>query len=300
MGEVTEMYQVEDYFEAQTVEEALTLLAGDPERQIIAGGTDLLLKMRDGVVESAKLVSIRNIGKLRSISLDQEKRITIGPLATFADLADSDLINSQIPILAEAALTVGGPQIRKMATVGGNICNGVPSADSASPLLALDALLKLQHSGEERVVPLKDFYRGPGRVDLRPGELLTGILINETSYRSFGGCYIKFSPRKAMDLAIIGVAVTCRVAEKTRFEQVRIALGVAGPTPLRCPGAEDFARGREADSETLLKTGKLALDSAQARDSHRASREYREHLIKELTGRALKTAFIRAGGEIDA
>lgn len=294
------MYQVEEYYEAQSINEALKLLAGSPKRQIIAGGTDLLLKMREGAIESTQLVSIRHIEALREIKLDQENRITIGPLATFADLAASELILKHTPILVEAALTVGGPQIRTMATVGGNICNGVPSADSAPPLLALDAHLKLQHKGSERVVPLQEFYLGPGRVDLLPGELLTGITISLDDYDAFGGCYIKFSPRKAMDLAIIGVAVTCRIEEKTKLDRVRIALGVAGPTPLRCPAAESFIQGKEAGKDTLLEFGKLAVASASARNSHRASKEFREHLIAELSSRALHTAFLRAGGEINA
>jgi xanthine dehydrogenase FAD-binding subunit len=297
---VNKLYQVEEYYEALSLNEALELLAGSPKRQIIAGGTDLLLKMREGSIEDAQLVSIRKIEALREIKLDQENRITIGPLVTFADLAASGVILKYIPILAEAALTVGGPQIRAMATVGGNICNGVPSADSAPPLLALDAQLKLQHKGKERVVLLRDFYIGPGRVELLPGELLTQISINPGDYHAFGGCYIKFSPRKAMDLAIIGVAVTCRAKQKNKLDRVRIALGVAGPTPLRCPAAESFAQGKEVSASTLLEFGKLAVASASARDSHRASKEYREHLIAELSRRALQTAFLRAGGEINA
>jgi xanthine dehydrogenase FAD-binding subunit len=289
------MYLVEDYFAAKLVEEALDLLADNPQRHIIAGGTDLLLKMRDGLLENVQLISIRNIESLSSISLDEEQSITIGPLTTFKQLAVHPLIQKNIPILTEAALSVGGPQIRDMATIGGNICNGVPSADSAPPLLALDALLKLQSQGSERLLPVGEFFLGPGRVDLQPGELLTEILITADNYRSFGGCYIKFAPRKAMDLAIIGVAVTCRLHEKDTFERVRISLGVAGPIPLRCSAAETYAQGKTTSDNTVAEIGKMAVESARARNSVRASKEYREHLIDELTRRALKTAVSRAG-----
>jgi xanthine dehydrogenase FAD-binding subunit len=289
------MYLVEDYFAAKSVEEALDLLADNPQRHIIAGGTDLLLKMRDGLLENVQLISIRDIESLSSISLDEEQSITIGPLTTFKQLAVHPLIQKNIPILTEAALSVGGPQIRDMATIGGNICNGVPSADSAPPLLALDALLKLQSQGSERLLPVGEFFLGPGRVDLQPGELLTEILITADNYRSFGGCYIKFAPRKAMDLAIIGVAVTCRLHEKDTFERVRISLGVAGPIPLRCSAAETYAQGKTTSDNTVAEIGKMAVESARARNSVRASKEYREHLIDELTRRALKTAVSRAG-----
>jgi len=289
------MYLVEDYFAAKSVEEALDLLADNPQRHIIAGGTDLLLKMRDGLLENVQLIGIRDIESLSSISLDEEQSITIGPLTTFKQLTVHPLIQKNMPILTEAALSFGGPQIRDMATIGGNICNGVPSADSAPPLLALDALLKLQAQGSERLLPVGEFFLGPGRVDLQPGELLTEILITADNYRSFGGCYIKFAPRKAMDLAIIGVAVTCRLHEKDTFERVRISLGVAGPTPLRCTAAESYAQGKTISDDTVAEIGKLAVESAKARNSVRASKEYREHLIDELTRRALKTAVSRAG-----
>lgn len=294
------MYLVEEYSEAKTVAEAVELLAENPGRQIIAGGTDLLIKMREGAMENVQLVSIRGIESLRAITGDEHKSISIGPLVTFTDLKNDRLIQNNLPILAEAALTVGGPQIRSMATIGGNICNGVPSADSAPPLYALDARLKLQGKESERLVPVREFFLGPGRVDLQPGELLTEILISADSFRNFGGCYIKFAPRKAMDLAILGVAATCRLDEENRFDEVRISLGVAGPTPLRCTTAEAYARGKSTGEAVIAEIGRLAVESANARTSWRASREYRHHLIEELTQRALKRALARAGGENNA
>ena len=224
----------------------------------------------------------------------------LGPLVTFSRLIRDPLILSRLPILTEAALTVGGPQIRNVATVGGNLCNGVPSADSAPALLAFNTRLKVQSSKGERTVALGDFFRGPGRGDLEPGELLTAIEIDKQDYHGFGSCYIKFSPRKAMDLAIIGVAALCRLDSDLNFAEVRISLGVAGPTPMRCPEAEAYLQGKAATDENLAAAGRLALEAASPRSSVRATQEYREHLIRELTGRALKTAHARAGGQKDA
>jgi xanthine dehydrogenase FAD-binding subunit len=182
-----------------------------------------------------------------------------------------------------------------MATLGGNICNGAVSADSATTLLAYDAALKLISPAGTRIVNVRDFYAGPGKVNLLPGEILTNILISEDNYGKTSGCYIKYSSRKAMDLAILGVSVVCKV-EENKFSDVRIALGVAAPTPIRCIEAENFARGQAITKDTLKEIGKYAVRSSKARDSWRASKAYREHLIEILTFRALKEAVHRGGG----
>ncbi len=290
------MFHVEDYVEAQTLDEALLLMANHPDYRVIAGGTDLLVRMREEPANSVCLVSIRSLEALKAVSLLDDNTISIGSLVTFRDLAADPLITGHLPILSEVALTVGGPQLRAVATIGGNICSGAPSADSAPTLFALDARLRVQTKDRARLVPIQEFYRGPGRVDLAPGELITAILINEESYRGVSGAYIKFAPRRAMDLAMIAVAVTCRLSAEQCFEEVHISLGVAAPTPVRCGRAEEYARGRAVTEEVLAEAGRLALKDASPRSSWRASREYREHLVAELTARALKIAAGRAGG----
>ncbi|WP_406676757.1 xanthine dehydrogenase FAD-binding subunit XdhB [Moorella sp. ACPs] len=291
------MYNIQGYFEAETVKEATALLAAAPHLLVIAGGTDVLIKMHHGQIEKAELLSIRKIKSLQGVVKLEDGTILIGPLTTFTQIANHPVIKENIPVLAEAALTMGGPQIRNVATIGGNICNGATSADSASTLFALEARLKLQSNQGERVVPIQEFYLGPGKVDLKPGELLTQIIISPENYRGYGGHYIKFSMRKAMDIATLGVAVICKVKQGNILEDVRIGLGVAGPTPLRCPEAEAFARGKTISPETIAEIGKLAVKATQARTSWRASKEYREHLVEELTQRALKAAIVKAGGE---
>ncbi|MDN5362669.1 MAG: xanthine dehydrogenase FAD-binding subunit [Moorella sp. (in: firmicutes)] len=291
------MYNFEEYFEAATVAEALDLLAAHPGLTVIAGGTDVLIKMHHGQLERARLLSIRGIQSLQGIQQMDDGTIVIGPLATFSQVINDQVIQGKIPVLTEAAASMGGPQIRNVATIGGNICNGATSADSAPTLLALNARLKLQSRQGERVVPIQEFYLGPGRVDLKPGELLTAITIAPADYQGYGGRYIKFSMRKAMDIAILGVAVLCKIKEGNLLADVRIGLGVAGPTPRRCPEAEDYARGKTATPETIKAIGQLAVKSTQARTSWRASKEYREHLVAELTRRALRSAISRAGGE---
>jgi xanthine dehydrogenase FAD-binding subunit len=289
------MYSFRNYYEAKTIDEAMFLLSENPNLIIIAGGTDILIKIHGGKLEKIDLLSINNIVSLKNIKKMEDGTINIGPLTTFSQIANDPLIAKSIPVLAEASLSMGGPQIRNVATIGGNICNGATSADSASTLFALNAKLKLKSLKDERIVPIEEFYLGPGKVDLRPGEMLIAILIDQKEYKDYGGKYIKFSMRKAMDIATLGVSVVCKVKDNL-LEDVRIGLGVAAPTPIRCHEAEEYARNKEVTTETIKEIGKLAVKPTKARTSWRASKEYREHLVEELTGRALKSAILRAGG----
>lgn len=289
------MFDIVKIEKPDTLEDALKMLSSNPELKIIAGGTDVLIRMHNGSLEEVELLSLRNIASLDEISILDDGTISIGAMATFAQIFRSDIINKHLPVLSEAAVSVGGPQIRNMATIGGNICNGAVSADSATTLLAYDASLKLVSSTGIRVVKVLDFYAGPGKVNLFPGEILTNILISENNYHKTSGCYIKYSTRKAMDIAMLGVSVVCKI-EEGKFSDVRIALGVAAPTPIRCSEAENYAMGKDINIDTLKEIGRYAQKSSKARDSWRASKAYREHLIEILTFRALKEAVYRSGG----
>ncbi len=290
------MYNIQACFEPKTLDEATALLADNPNLKVIAGGTDLLIKMYHGKIEKAELLSIRKIKAFEDIRKLQDGTIVIGALATFAKIANDPVITENIPILREAALSMGSPQIRNIATIGGNICNGATSADSASSLFALNARLKLQAKQGERVIPIEEFYLGPGKVDLQPGEILTQIIIALEDYVGYGGHYFKCSMRKAMDIATLGVAALCKIKDGNVFDDVRIGLGVAAPTPIRCKEAENYAKGKVASAETLAEIARLSVKSTKARTSWRASKGYREHLVEELSQRVLKRAVANAGG----
>ncbi len=294
------MFPVEKYYEADSLTGALDYMANNHEFKVIAGGTDLLVEMRKDKLKPLCLIDISHLEDLKQINLDTDGSINIGAMISFSQLARDPVILTNLPILAEAALTVGGPQLRNMATIGGNICNGSPSADSVPPLLAFNAQLKIQSVQGNRLIPLQDFFLGPGKVDLQPGELLTAIMIKPGDYQGYNGCFIKFSPRKAMDLAIINVATLCKPDKRNCFEDIRISLGVAGPKPLRCFQAEAFAKGRSPNQEMIEQIAYLTLDDAQPRSSARASKEYRSHLIVELTRRSLLTTIARTGGYYNA
>jgi xanthine dehydrogenase FAD-binding subunit len=289
------MFDIAELVEPVTLAAAKALFHDQPDLKVIAGGTDVLIRLQHGHLGGSGLLSLRSIPELEEIRLEDDGTLVIGAMAAFTRIHDHALIRKHVPILAEAAVSMGGPQVRNVATIGGNICNGAVSGDSASTLFALDAFLKLETRDEVRLLPIAEFYAGPGQVNLRPGELLTAILILKTSYEGTAGNYIKFAMRKAMDIATLGVAVVCRV-EEGRFKDLRIALGVAAPVPIRCPEAESHAQGREITWDCIQEIASLAVKPARARTSWRASKDYREHLIEVLAQRAVAEAVKRAGG----
>lgn len=288
------MYDIEKYNEATTVEEALRLLADDPESRPIAAGSDVLIKIREGKLAGAHLVGILKIDELKTISRDEAGAIHIGPLVSFTQMEEDPIIKEHVNYLGEAGGTMGGPQLRNIATVGGNLCNGATSADSASTLLCLNARLTLSSLAGVREVPIGEFYLGPGKVDLKPGELLTDIVIRREDYEGFSGKYTKFAQRKSMDIATIGCALMIRFDGRV-IEELRLGYGVAAPTPVRCPSAEAFAAGLEATEENARKIAQKALDDVSPRDSWRGSKAYREQLIQVLAERAILE--LAGGGE---
>ena len=289
------MFNISVLQEPETLEAAVAMLKADADLRVIAGGTDVLIRIQHGGDGWSRLLSLRSIKSLETISLREDGTIVIGATAPFAKIFLDPIIRKHLPSLAEAAVSMGGPQIRNVATIGGNICNGAVSGDSASTLFALDALLKLESRDSERIIPIHEFYAGPGKVHLRPGELLTAVLIPRDSYQGTGGHYIKFAMRKAMDIATLGVSVICRVQDGL-FEDLRIGLGVAAPVPIRCAEAEAYAKGRPVTVATCQEIGKLAVKATKARTSWRASKDYREHLVEVLTERAVLESAQRAGG----
>ncbi|KEI80639.1 xanthine dehydrogenase FAD-binding subunit XdhB [Clostridium botulinum] len=287
------MYDINEILEPKTLEKALELLSEHDNLTVIAGGTDVLVKLHEERFNSLNLISIRNIESLNEIKVIENGSIEIGAMATFSEIFRDDIVNKNIPILAEAAVSMGGPQIRNMATIGGNICNGAVSGDSAPSLFALNSKLRLKSKNGERIVKIKDFYIGPGQVDIRKDEILISIIIEKKDYENKYGNYIKFASRNAMDIALMGVAVLVEVKNK-KFEDLRIALGVSGPTPIRCEIAEAEGKHMKVTDENIRLIGNLAVKSSKAIDFWNASKEFKEHLIQELTYRGLKESVKRA------
>lgn len=292
------MYDIKALYEAESVSHAIRLLEEHPDAKVLAGGSDILVKIREGKLKNVELVSIYGLDELRGVMLEEDRTLRIGSLTSFSHITKHPLVQRHMRVLGEAVDKVGGPQIRNIGTIGGNTCNGVTSADSASTLFAYDALVELAGPDGVRTVPIHEFYLKAGCVDLRHGEIETAVLIPKASYDGYAGHYIKYAMRNAMDIATLGCSVNVRLSDdKEYLEDVRIAFGVAGPVPLRCPAAERAAKGKKAADETYRRFAEEVLKDIRPRDSWRASKAFREHISQVLARRAIEEAVNRAGGE---
>ena len=295
------MYDMKALYEAYSVEEAVQLRLEHPEAQIIAGGTDVLVQMREGRRAGKELISIQKIDAMRGVSIDAEENIRIGSLTTFSHITRDPIIVEKIHVLGEAVDMVGGPQIRNAGTIGGNTCNGVTSADSASTLFAWEAIVELTGKNGKRYLPIKDFYIKAGTVDIRveDGEIQTAILIPKASYENTKGSYLKYGMRNAMEIATTGCSVNCRLSDdKKTFDRVRVAYGVAGPVPMRAPAAEEFIGGKAVTAENIAKFSQKVLEDINPRDSWRASKAFRLHIAVEMARRCLTESVKRCGGDV--
>ena len=293
------MYDMKALYEAESVSHAIELLTAHPEARIIAGGSDVLVQMREGRLAGCELVSIYGLDELRGISMDQDGTIRILPLTSFSHITKHPIIKEHINVLGEAVDMVGGPQIRNIGTIGGNTCNGVTSADSASTLHAYDAIMEITGPDGVRQLPIREFYIKAGKVALEHNELLTAILIKKESYEGYKGHYIKYAMRNAMDIATTGCSVTVKLStDKKTIEHARIAYGVAAPVPMRAMSPEAAVTGKPVCAETIKAFGEAALQDVNPRTSWRATKEFRLHLAKELAMKALSEAIKLSGGEL--
>ena len=293
------MYDIQSIYQAKSVDDAIRALQADPSAIVIAGGTDVLIKIREGKLAGCSLVSIHNLtDELSGVTLSPGGDVEIGPLTTFRGVTFSDVIRQTVPVLGEAADMAGGPQLRAAGTIGGNVCNGITSADTASTLVALDAVLRVRGPKGERDVPISEWYQGVGRVALAPYELLVKIIIPRDNYAGYTGHYIKYAQRAAMDIATLGVSCLVKLTDdKQAVDDAALAFGVAGPVPMRAPSAEAAVRGLPIE-EAIAVIGKAALADVNPRTSWRASKEFRIQLIEELSPRALREAARKGGADV--
>lgn len=295
------MYDIKALYQAHSVEEAIALRLEHPAAQIIAGGSDVLVQLREGKRAGAELISIFTVDALRGVTLEGDGTLRIGSLTSFSHITKDPLIQTHLNVLGEAVEQVGGPQIRSIGTIGGNTCNGVTSADSASTLFAYDAVIELTGRNGIRRVPIQDFYIRAGQVDIRAedGEIQTAILIPRESYENTHGHYIKYAMRNAMDIATLGTSVNVRLSpDKKTVERARVAFGVAGPVPLRAETAEGTAAGQPVSMALAEQLAQAVTADISPRDSWRAAREFRMHIAVESARRAFVESVRKAGGEL--
>ncbi len=283
-----------EYHAPRSVAEALDLLDQYGEKAaVLAGGTDLLVSMKKRERRPEHLINLKGIEELKGISSEGKKGIRIGALTSLRELEYSNAVKGRFSPLEDAVTVMASPQIRSLATIGGNLCSAMPSADTAPPLIALRASLHISGIGGERTTSAENFFRGPGEPDLRPGEILTHIFIPEQPDDS-GGAYLKLMRRSAMDLAQVGVAVCLSSnSERKVCKEARIALGAMAQVPIRALRTEEILRNKEIGEETAKEAGRIASEEGNPRTSIRASKEYRIAMIRVLTERAVMEAHRR-------
>jgi carbon-monoxide dehydrogenase medium subunit len=270
-----------DYWEAPSLDEALTELeVSGADTKIIAGGTDLVLNMKKKNILPRRVISLHNLNELDFVKPD-DSRVRIGALTKHADIAANPFLKQHLPILCEAVGLIGSWQIRNVGTIGGNICNASPAADSAPPLLVLNAQLILASKAAEKKIPLASFFTGPGETALETGQILKEIVIELPKQRS-AGCYLKLRRRKAVDVSLAGVAFQAETeSDGKTLAKVAVALGSVAPTPIRVPDAEAFLTGLPV-AEAMAKISdcaRIAAQTASPIDDVRASASYRRTII---------------------
>jgi carbon-monoxide dehydrogenase medium subunit len=297
-----------DYFKPKTVEEALTLLARYEEKsKLIAGGTDVIVMIKQKAMAPEVLISLQGIPGLDQIKYNGS--LTVGPMVTHRAIEKSEVIRKNFSALADAVDYLGSIQIRNVATIGGNICTAAPSADTATPLLVLGTQVRIKNPKGERTLPIEEFFKGPGETVLKTGEMVEALLIPKPLPHT-GSAYYKLQRRLALDLPILGVSVllsldknriTCSdllcttspisaILHKMEEDEiickdVRIALGVAAPTPMRAVKAEALLRGKKLSDELLEEAANTASQEAQPRDTLRGEAWYRRDMVRVLVKR---------------
>jgi len=276
-----------------SVDECLKALAGGASAaKLVAGGTDLLPQMKNGLLKPATVVDLSGVAALRALTADA-KGLRVGAAVTARALERDPRVGGPYASLADSGALVGSVQVRNLATLGGNLCNAAPSADMAPPLLALDAEAVIAGPKGQRRVRMADFFTGVRQTVLAPDELLVELFIPAPGPRS-GGSYIRHTPRRELDIAVVGVASQVTLTDGV-CGRARIALAAVAPTPVRATAAERALEGQALTPARIEQAAELAVEAARPISDQRGSAEFRRHLVRVLTRRTLTRALERAG-----
>jgi carbon-monoxide dehydrogenase medium subunit len=273
----------------RTVDECLKFLADDPERtKVVAGGTDLVVQMKNGVTKPTRVVDLSGVAALRAIEGANGAGLRLGAAVTARTIEVEPRLRARYPGLAESGALVGSLQVRNLATVGGNLCNAAPSADMAPPLIALDADAVIAGPKGQRRVPLAEFFTGVRKTVLAPDELLVELVIPAPGPQS-GGAYLRHTPRRELDIAVVGVAAQLTMTDGV-CRMARIALAAVAPTPVRATEAEQALAGQTVTPALIERAAELAVNAARPISDQRGSADFWRHLVRGLTRRMLTTA----------
>jgi CO/xanthine dehydrogenase FAD-binding subunit len=298
------------YHAPRSLAEAVQILSREGAGgKVLAGGTDLLIQIKERGFVPRYVVSLRDVPEVHQVTYDATSGLRIGAGARLSEVAAHPVVQERYPILVQGASLVGSLQIQNLGTVVGNLCNAAPSADCAPPLVALGASVRIASPGGatgeagsqagwpggERVVPLEEFFTGPGRTVLAPEELVVEVLVPPLGPRS-GGAYERFTPRQEMDIAVVGVGSVVSLGEGDRCQGARICLGAVAPTPERARDAERLLEGQELTPQLVAQAGAAAAAQARPISDQRGSATYRTRLVEVLTRRTLMAAWQDARG----
>ncbi len=284
-----------EYHEPRTLEEVLRLLSElGGNARVLAGGTDLLVRMKLNVDKPSHVISLEKVPGLNTITPRNSHGVTIGSTVTACSLSENELINERYGPLAIAASRLGAPMIRNRATIGGNLVNARPAADLSPATMVLSANLKLKSMRHERLVAVNDFFVGPGQTAIEENELLVSLEI-DAPLPWTGGSFIKLGARKTLEISMVNVAclLTLQSADG-HISDVKIALGAVAPTPVRAYAAEDFLLGQKPSESLFKEAGSIGVGMCSPITDHRGSMEYRCMMIESLTDRALQIAYQKA------
>lgn len=284
-----------EYVAPKSVAAVCNALAAYPtEARLLAGGTDLILQLRRREIRPGYVIGLKGVSELDFIDERANGELAIGAMTTLHRIRSSELVRKKYRLLAETAAQMGSPEIRQVATIGGNLAGALPCADFPPALLVLGAKVKLQSKQGERLVSLEDFFLNFEQTVTRRDEFLTEIHLAAPPPLS-GGVYLKFHDRHSMDMTTTGVAAFVILDSKSRvLREVKIALGSSAPVPLRAKKAEAALRGQAFNENVLEDAASLACEEAEPRESWRASRTFRLELIRTLTKRAVTDAWKKA------
>jgi carbon-monoxide dehydrogenase medium subunit len=273
------------YLRPGNMEDAIAALQANDEPYLLAGGTDLLIGMKTKAVKPKCLIDLKGIPGIDGIEYDNG--LKIGALTTVRDIEVSPLIRQKIPVLSEAAETLGSIQIRNRATIGGNLCHGSPAADMAAILLAMNCEVKIATDNGAKTMGLDSFFIGPNKTVLKRNEVLSQIIIPK-EIEQFKGVYLKHGPRKAMDIGIVNIAILLDADAGSGFcNQIMIALGAVAPRPIRAQKAEALLNGNELNPAAIQNAAAAAANETNPITDFRASAGYRMDLVKNLVAKGI-------------
>jgi aerobic carbon-monoxide dehydrogenase medium subunit len=278
-----------EYFEPKTLDDAVSLLSlYDGKANVLAGGTDLLVEIKEHVRQPDYVINIKKIANVDHLHYDAKEGLRFGALVTARDIEISPVVREKYPALSQAASEIGSIQIRNRATVAGNICRASPSADTLPPLIADGAIVRIYGPAGERTIVLEEFLTGAGRTILQPNEIVTEISVPAPPPHT-GSIYIKLGRRKAMELATVGVAVSLTL-ERKLCRAIRIVLGAVAPTPIRARQAEAVLLNRPFELHRLDMAAQAAVNESRPISNVRGSAQYRRAMVGVLTKRAIARA----------